>query len=57
MGLDLFKRYGCSSPSSATTATRPGHLGLSQGTVSFHVHGLERHLGVPLVRYERRAVG
>jgi DNA-binding transcriptional LysR family regulator len=32
------------------------HLGLSQGTVSFHVHSLERLLGKPLVRYENRAV-
>jgi DNA-binding transcriptional LysR family regulator len=57
VGLDLFKlrvfvtvvdRHGYSAAAA--------HLGLSQATVSFHVHGLERQLGIPLVRYEHREI-
>ncbi|WP_028926422.1 LysR family transcriptional regulator [Pseudonocardia acaciae] len=57
MGLDLFKlrvfvtvvdRHGYSAAAA--------HLGLSQATVSFHVHSLERQLGTSLVRYEHREV-
>lgn len=57
MGLDLFKlRVFVTVVDHNGYSAAAGHLGLSQGTVSFHVHGLERHLGVSLVRYERRAV-
>ncbi|MHA6622308.1 LysR family transcriptional regulator [Pseudonocardia sp. DLS-67] len=57
MGLDLFKlRVFVTVVDHNGYSAAAGHLGLSQGTVSFHVHGLERHLGVPLVRYERRSV-
>ncbi|MCO1661115.1 LysR family transcriptional regulator [Pseudonocardia humida] len=57
MGLDLFKlRVFVTVVDRNGYSAAAGHLGLSQGTVSFHVHGLERHLGVSLVRYERRAV-
>lgn len=57
MGLDLFKlRVFVTVVDHNGYSAAAGHLGLSQGTVSFHVHGLERHLGVPLVHYERRAV-
>jgi DNA-binding transcriptional LysR family regulator len=57
VGLDLFKLLVF-----VTVVDRRGysaaaeHLSLSQATVSFHVHSLERQLGVPLVRYEHRAV-
>jgi DNA-binding transcriptional LysR family regulator len=57
VGLDLFKlRVFVTVVDHNGYSAAAGHLGLSQGTVSFHVHGLERHLGVSLVRYERRAV-
>ena len=57
MGLDLFKlRVFVTVVDQNGYSAAAGHLGLSQGTVSFHVHGLERHLGVPLVHYERRAI-
>jgi DNA-binding transcriptional LysR family regulator len=57
VGLDLFKlRVFVTVVDHNGYSAAAGHLGLSQGTVSFHVHGLERHLGVPLVHYERRAV-
>jgi DNA-binding transcriptional LysR family regulator len=57
VGLDLFKlRVFVTVVDHNGYSAAAGHLGLSQGTVSFHVHGLERHLGVALVRYERRAV-
>jgi DNA-binding transcriptional LysR family regulator len=57
VGLDLFKlRVFVTVVDQNGYSAAAGHLGLSQGTVSFHVHGLERHLGVPLVRYEQRAV-
>jgi DNA-binding transcriptional LysR family regulator len=57
VGLDLFKlRVFVTVVDQNGYSAAAGHLGLSQGTVSFHVHGLERHLGVSLVRYERRAV-
>jgi DNA-binding transcriptional LysR family regulator len=57
MGLDLFKLQVF-----VTVVDRNGytaaadHLGLSQATVSFHVHGLERQLGTSLVRYEHREI-
>ncbi|GAA5115442.1 LysR family transcriptional regulator [Pseudonocardia adelaidensis] len=58
MGLDLFKlRVLVAVVDHNGYSAAAGHLGLSQGTVSFHVHGLERHLGVQLLRYERRTVG
>ena len=57
MGLDLFKlRVFVTVVDHNGYSAAAGHLGLSQGTVSFHVHGLERHLGVPLLRYERRTL-
>ena len=57
MGLDLFKlRVFVTVVDHQGYSAAAGHLGLSQGTVSFHVHGLERLLGVPLVRYEHRAI-
>lgn len=57
MGLDLFKlRVFVTVVDHRGYSAAAEHLGLSQGTVSFHVHGLERHLGVPLVRYEHRAI-
>lgn len=57
MGLDLFKvRVFVTVVEHNGYSAAAEHLGLSQGTVSFHVHSLERHLGVPLVHYERRAV-
>lgn len=57
MGLDVFKlRVFVAVVDHNGYSAAAGHLGLSQGTVSFHVHGLERHLGVRLVHYERRAV-
>jgi len=57
VGLDLFKlRVFVAVVDHNGYSAAAGHLGLSQGTVSFHVHGLERQLGVPLVRYEQRSV-
>lgn len=57
MGLDLFKlRVLVAVIEHNGFSAAAEHLGLSQGTVSFHVHSLERHLGKPLVRYEHRAV-
>ena len=57
MGLDLFKlRVFVTVVDHRGYSAAAVHLGLSQSTVSFHVHGLERHLGVPLVRYEHRTV-
>lgn len=57
MGLDLFKlRVFVAVVDHRGYSAAAEHLGLSQGTVSFHVQSLERHLGAPLVRYEQRAV-
>ncbi|SDY06115.1 regulatory helix-turn-helix protein, lysR family [Modestobacter sp. DSM 44400] len=57
MGLDLFKlRVFVAVVEHKGFSAAAEHLGLSQGTVSFHVHSLERHLEKPLVRYEHRAV-
>lgn len=57
MGLDLVKlRVLVAVVDHHGFTAAAEHLGLSQGTVSFHVHSLERLLGQPLVRYEHRAV-
>lgn len=57
MGLDLFKlRVFVTVVDRRGYSAAADHLGLSQGTVSFHVHGLERQLGTPLVRYEHREI-
>lgn len=57
MGLDLVKlRVLVAVVDHHGFTAAAEHLGLSQGTVSFHVHSLERHLDKPLVRYEHRAV-
>jgi DNA-binding transcriptional LysR family regulator len=57
VGLDLFKlRVFVTVVDRQGYSAAAAHLGLSQATVSFHVHGLERQLGTPLVRYEHREV-
>ncbi|HZZ45459.1 MAG TPA: LysR family transcriptional regulator [Pseudonocardia sp.] len=57
MGLDLFKlRVFVTVVDRNGYSTAADHLGLSQATVSFHVHGLERQLGTALVRYEHREI-
>ena len=57
MGLDLVKlRVLVAVVDHHGFTAAAEHLGLSQGTVSFHVHSLERLVGRPLVRYEHRAV-
>lgn len=57
MGLDLFKlRVFVAVVEQRGYSAAAGHLGLSQSTVSFHMHGLERHLGAALVRYENRTI-
>jgi DNA-binding transcriptional LysR family regulator len=57
VGLDLFKlRVFVAVVDRKGYSAAAEHLGLSQATVSFHVHSLERQLGVPLVRYAHRTV-
>ncbi|MBO0849331.1 MAG: LysR family transcriptional regulator [Pseudonocardia sp.] len=57
MGLDLFKlRVFVTVVDRQGYSAAATHLGLSQATVSFHVHGLERQLGTSLVRYEHREI-